>query len=244
MALSHDDYMAARLRRIQSNALIARGDPGRFSSFERNALLGMQHTKGGDIAYVDRGERSGLQQHEMDMLKQRGENEFRVAEQKRFGMQEQGSDAAKFGADAAVKNAETEWAARKDIATADAEAKKYGFDKDLEARKYGADATVDAEQERGKSALEVERERGKAARDVAGIQQRGAEAVATQQARIAAAQQAHKEARQDNQQREALIQKHITAMRKQPRYASFTPEQLRAEAEKMVTVGGLEQFRK
>lgn len=172
--------MAARERRLRERQMIARSDPGRFSSFERNALLGMQHTKSGDIALQDRREREGLREHEMDMLKQQGENEFRVAEQKRFGMKEQGSDAAEWG----FKGEEVKAEAGLKQAEIDAATKRYGFDKDLEAKKYGADRAADgtkaqhgyfdekgvyhpggnvaAVKEQGETAVKVEKIRGKA----------------------------------------------------------------------------------
>lgn len=106
MAFSHEDYMAARRRRLETNAMIARSDPGRFSSFERNALLGMQHTKVGDIAYVDRGERAGLRQHEMDMLKQGGENEVAKERERAGGLRDQGKTAAEINANAKLTEAE------------------------------------------------------------------------------------------------------------------------------------------
>lgn len=186
MAFSHEDYMAARRRREETNAMIARSDPGRFSSFERNALLGMQHTKGGDIAYVDRSERAGLRQHEMDMLKQRGENEFKVAEQKRFGMKEQGSDAAKFRADAEIKKAETEWGARKAIAQTEAEAKKYGADRGLSA----------TELEWGKNGSDGTRKPG-GREAVAGIEGKSRVDAAREQAKLAAEQNKQKRALED-----------------------------------------------
>ena len=142
MALSHEDYMAARRRRLETNALIARGEPGRFSSFERNALLGMQHTKGGDIALVDNDERAGLRQHEMDMLKQGGENEFKVAQEKRFGMREQGKTAAEINAKAKLKEAELRFG-------------RFG-----QNGEYVPGSDVHAAQASGLSRAEVERIRG------------------------------------------------------------------------------------
>ncbi len=236
--------MSARERRLAENAMIAKSDPGRFSPFERNALLGLQHTKAGDVPLQDRQERQGLQDFEMAKLKQQGANEVAVAEQKRLGMKEQGSDAAGIAAKSELAKAEEEWGARKSIAYTDAETKRYGFDKDLEGKKYGADATVDAETERQKGALAVAKQQGTTAETVAGIQQSGAIGVATQQARIAAAQQTHREERQDAKLREELIQKNMAMLAKNERYRNSTPEQLRAEAEKMTNVGQLDRFRK
>ena len=192
MAFEHEDYMAARRRRLEANAMIARGDPGRFSSFERNALLGMQHTKSGDIALQDRREREGLREHEMDMLKQQGENEFRVAGQKRFGMKEQGADAAEFGANAEIKKAETEWGARKDIAQTEAEAKKYGADRGLTA----------AELEWGKTGADGTRIGG-GREAVAGIEGKSRVDAAREQAKIAAEQNEQKRALEEQKLRAA-----------------------------------------
>lgn len=192
MAFEHEDYMAARRRRLEANAMIARGDPGRFSSFERNALLGMQHTKSGDIALQDRREREGLREHEMDMLKQQGENEFRVAEQKRFGMAEQGVKAAEFGANAEIKKAETEWGARKDIAQTEAEAKKYGADRGLTA----------AELEWGKTGADGTRIGG-GREAVAGIEGKSRVDAAREQAKIAAEQNEQKRALEEQKLRAA-----------------------------------------
>lgn len=183
MAFEHEDYMAARRRRFESNAMIARNDPGRFSSFERNALLGMQHTKSGDIAYVDRQERQGLQDFELARLRQQGENELKVAEQKRFGMAEQGMKAAEFGANAEIKKAETEWGARKDIAQTEAEAKKYGADRGLTA----------AELEWGKTGADGTRIGG-GREAVAGIEGKSRVDAAREQAKIAAEQNEQKRA--------------------------------------------------
>lgn len=105
-----DVYNKARQRRIDSQRLVAIADPGRFSPFERNSLLGIDKNGG---ALIDRQERAGLRAHELDVLKQQGDNDFRVAEQKRFGMREQGSDAAGLNA----------------------EATKYGWDQQLEMEK-------------------------------------------------------------------------------------------------------------
>ena len=256
MALSHEDYMAARRRRLETNAMIARGEPGRFSSFERNALLGMQHTKGGDIAYVDRGERAGLMQHEMDMLKQRGENEFKVAEQKRFGMKEQGSDAAQWGfkgeevkAKTSLTQAEIDAATRTKIAELDTEAKKYGADRKLEEAEsqhgyfddkgvYHPGGNVAAAEAGGKTALEAERIRGQAAVDAARAQ-----------AEAAAARLDGQNSFRSGENRENRIQRAIAGLQRLPQNRNKTPQELRRMAEQQVegenkTGGGLARFRK
>ena len=62
------------------------------------------------VDYLRGGGIAGLRAHELEVLKQQGDNDFRVAEQKRLGMREQGADAA----------------------GRNAEATKYGWDKQLE----------------------------------------------------------------------------------------------------------------
>lgn len=61
------------------------------------------------VDYLRGGGIAGLRAHELEVLKQQGDNDFRVAEQKRLGMREQGADAASLNA----------------------EATKYGWDKQL-----------------------------------------------------------------------------------------------------------------
>ena len=61
------------------------------------------------VDYLRGGGIAGLRAHELEVLKQQGDNDFRVAEQKRLGMREQGVDAAGLNA----------------------EATKYGWDKQL-----------------------------------------------------------------------------------------------------------------
>ena len=98
----HKARMGARARRLGS-ALAAGADGGRYSPITMDRMRG-------ELEYIRGGGITGLRQHELDVLKQQGDNDFRVAEQKRFGMREQGSDAAGLNA----------------------EATKYGWDKQLE----------------------------------------------------------------------------------------------------------------
>lgn len=77
---------AARQRRIDARVQIAKSDPGRFSPFERNALLGLQHTKQGDIPLMDADERRALRNHEQEMLKQQGANAAGVEDKKNEGL--------------------------------------------------------------------------------------------------------------------------------------------------------------
>ena len=62
------------------------------------------------VDYLRSGGIAGLRAHELEVLKRQGDNDFRIAEQKRLGMREQGANAAGLNA----------------------EATKYGWDKQLE----------------------------------------------------------------------------------------------------------------
>ena len=92
-----DAFLSARQRRLASQNMTALTDPGRYAP-QVYKQAKQWHDQG------------GLRAHELDMLKQQGENEFKIAEQKRLGMREQGADAAGHNA----------------------EATKYGWDKQLE----------------------------------------------------------------------------------------------------------------
>ena len=87
-----DVFAAARERRIESNRRIAANDPGRFSPFERNALLGLNAR--GDGPLMDRQERAELRQHELDIA-DKGIAQERV---KAWGMANQGGVAAGINA--------------------------------------------------------------------------------------------------------------------------------------------------
>ena len=65
------------------------------------------------VDYLRGGGIAGLRAHELEVLKRQGDNDFRIAEQKRLGMREQGADAAGLNA----------------------EATKYGWDKQLEVER-------------------------------------------------------------------------------------------------------------
>ena len=167
---------------MESRAEIAMADPGRFSPFERNAL----------INWRNRDEPERLREHEIAMLQQQGKNELAVAEQKRFGMREQGMKAAEFGANAEIKKAETEWGARKDIAQTEADAKKYGADRGLTA----------AELEWGKTGADGTRIGG-GREAVAGIEGKSKVDAAREQAKIAAAENEQKRALEEQKLRAA-----------------------------------------
>ena len=80
---AHDRFMQRRRNFLERN-------PNAVSPGEYAATMGFERGKNP----------TGLRQHELDVLKQQGDNDFRVAEQKRFGMREQGSDAAGLNAEA------------------------------------------------------------------------------------------------------------------------------------------------
>ena len=95
-----DAFLSARQRRLASQNMTALTDPGRYApQVYRQAKQ-----------WYDQG---GLRAHELEVLKRQGDNDFRVAEQKRLGMREQGADAAGLNA----------------------EATKYGWDKQLEVER-------------------------------------------------------------------------------------------------------------
>ena len=95
-----DAFLSARQRRLASQNMTALTDPGRY------APQVFKQAK----QWYDQG---GLRAHELEVLRQQGDNDFRVAQQKRLGMKEQGADAAGLNA----------------------EATKYGWDKQLEVER-------------------------------------------------------------------------------------------------------------
>lgn len=98
-----DVFNKARQRRIDSQRLVAIADPGRFSPFERNSLLGIDKNGG---ALIDRSERDILRQHELQMLRQQGFNSIGTEEAKARGLAMNGMEAARIGADSRVRAAE------------------------------------------------------------------------------------------------------------------------------------------
>lgn len=76
-AAAHERHMASRSRFIE-------GNPNAVSPQERAGVMEWQHNQGLT------GRERALQQHEMNMLKQRGANDKAVAFEKRIGMENQG----------------------------------------------------------------------------------------------------------------------------------------------------------
>ena len=151
---AHERRMASRQRFIESN-------PNAVNPWERQSTLGYARQQ---------AERRSLQEHEMDMLKQHGENDFRVAEQKRLGMKEQGADAAKINAEASITNTEREWAGRESIAGKQAE-NALELEKERQrgglaiATQQGKDSLL-TEKERQAGAVNIETQRGKSAAEI------------------------------------------------------------------------------
>lgn len=200
-----EEELAERNRRAQerfgdSRRRFVERNPGAVSTQEyRQVMFGNAEDKGGLMAH----ERDMLREKsaaDLELQGKKNEGELAVAQEKRAGMREQGADAARANADAALKTAELEWATKKEIAGMDLEGKKYGADRDLEGKKYGydqdlegkkyvADAQVDAETERGKANLEVAKQQGKDAQTLAETQGDTAERVAAIQAQVQAQKQ-------------------------------------------------------
>lgn len=198
MALSwqekYEEKVAEKNRRAsdrfkESRRRFAEANPNAMSPHEyRATMFGNAEDKGGLMAH----ERDMLREKsaaDLELQGKKNEGELAVAKEKRAGMREQGVDAAKVAAEAAMKTAELEWATKKGIAEMDAETKKDVAGMELEGKKYGADAQVDAETERGKANLEVAKQQGKDAQAVAAIQGGTAERVAATQAQAQAQKQ-------------------------------------------------------
>ena len=165
-----DPYQEAFERRMQRRARFVTGSPNAVSPQERAAVMGWQHDQGLT------GRERALQQHEMDMLKQHGENDFRVAEQKRFGMKEQSSDAAEAngrhglaieiqrGANA-LSLAEKEWAGKKNISEIEAKSRQKGIEAEHgsydENGNYRPGSCVLSERERGEWSVKQQTEANK-----------------------------------------------------------------------------------
>ena len=157
---------AARERRLASRSHFVTMNPGAVSPQERASLAQERLT----------GRESALQQHEMDMLKQHGENDFRVAEQKRLGMKEQGSDAAeangRWGLEiekqrgaSALTLEERKMAGQKDLAEIDAQSRQLGIEAEHgsydENGNYRPGSRVLSERERGEWSVKQQTEANK-----------------------------------------------------------------------------------
>lgn len=94
----HQARMGARARRLES-ALAAGADGGRYSPITMDRMRNeLEYMRGGGI--------TGLRKHELDVLKQQGENAIRAEREKAFGMVHQGEIAA--GINAREKRIETD----------------------------------------------------------------------------------------------------------------------------------------
>lgn len=131
-----------RFRQTMLNSAHERYEQGRKNFIERNPNA-VNPWERAQYLNGNAADTRGLMAHEREMLREKNAGELAVAEQKRYGMKEQGSDAARANAEAAQRAAELEWATKKEIASMDLEGKKYGADKDLEGKKYGFDMDLE-----------------------------------------------------------------------------------------------------
>lgn len=236
----HQRYMAAQQRAFDRNVAFAMKHPNAINDNERKLYLG------------DRAQKQSWA-HEIQMLRQQGENDFRVAEQRRMGMENQGMGAAeangRWGLEiekqrgaSALTLEERRLAGQKDLAEIDARARENIARTGLESEKYKADmshksvvdtndANFDIEVERGKNAAEIARENRIAA---------AAAKEEAQQERLQAADN------KNNQAQEERIRKTIHDLRMQPGGNNLSDEELRSKAMRQLGIAGgrLSQFRK
>ena len=158
----HQASMRARQRRLESDiAAGARG--GRYSPITMERMRNeLEYMRGGGIA--------GLRQHEMDVLRQQGENAIGVERVKAEGMKNQGLSAAE-------KNLE---------------ATKYGADRNLEIEQERQRGMTEREKSIAEGNLKVEQERRAGALELEKERQRGGLAVAREQGDTAVAVQEEK----------------------------------------------------
>lgn len=174
IAKAHERRMASRARFIE-------GNPNAVSPQERAAVMQWQHNQGLT------GRESALQQHEMDMLKQRSANDKAVAFERRMGMENQGIEVGKLkygytdyndkyheGSEERIvkqqgKNAldlaEKEWAKKKEIAGIDAKSRQLGIEAEHgsydENGNYRPGSRVLSERERGEWSVKQQTEANK-----------------------------------------------------------------------------------
>ena len=221
IAKAHERRMASRARFIE-------GNPNAVSPQERASVMQWQHNQGLT------GRESALQQHEMNMLKQRGAIDLGVAEQKRLGMKEQGSDAAeangrlgleieKQRGGSALSLEEKKIAGQKEIAEIDAGVKKHEIDTRHKGILDTNDANVEIEEMRGKTAAEIAREnREAAAAEAEKRRQEGAQATANKNA----------------QAQEERIRKTMQDLRNQPGGNKLSDDELRSKAMTQLGITG------
>ena len=190
---AHERRMASRRRFIESN-------PGAVSPMERQWTLGWQRQQ---------EEREDQRNHERAMLRQQGENELKVAEQKRFGMENQGVGAATVNSQASITNTEREWAGRESIAGKQAE-------NALELEKERQRGGLEIEKERGRNSLLTEEERQAGALDIE--TQRGKSAAEINKATLESQERINK----------------ATLAAQQGRKGAMTPEQESAAARDLI----------
>lgn len=196
---AHERFVERRLGFVGNHG-------GAVSPFERNALSGEADRLGfGPRA----AEQRRLQEHEMNMLRQKGDDEVRVAEQKRFGMREQGQGAAEIKANSDITNTEREWAGRENI-----------------ARQQGKDSLL-TEQERQRGGLAIAKQQGKDSLLTEKERQGGALALETKRGENAA------EINKATLESQERINK-ATLDAQQGRKGAMTPEQESAAARDLI----------
>ena len=198
-----DIAAAAHERRMASRARFLGAGHGVVSPQERAEIEAFRFNQGLT------GRESALQQHEMNMLKQRGENDKAVAFERRMGMKEQGSDAAKINAEASITNTEREWAGRENI-----------------ARQQGKDSLL-TEQERQRGGLAIAKQQGKDSLLTEKDRQGGALALETKRGENAA------EINKATLESQERINK-ATLAAQQGRKGAMTPEQESAAARDLI----------
>lgn len=232
IAKAHERRMASRARFIE-------GNPGAVSPQERDGVMQWQHNQGLT------GRESALQQHEMNMLKQRGENDKAVAFERRMGMENQGLGVGRLkhgytdedgnyhegseeriarqqGKDALTLE-EKKLARQKEIAEIEAGVKKHEIDTRHKGIVDTNDANVEIEEMRGNSATQIAREnREAAAAEAEKRRQEGAQATADKNA----------------QAQEERIRKTMQDLRKQPGGNKLSDDELRSKAMTQLGITG------
>jgi len=228
---AHERFMARREAFIRRN-------PNAVNSLERQSVLG----RANQMEDEDR-----MREHEKEMVKEKNAGELAVAQEKRMGMKEQGADAAAQNKEAAIRAAEKQWNAQKDIAKTNAESEKHKATTQAEAQKDIAKTDAEAKKTVAKTQADAVVQTGEQKNgytDENGVYHPGSDVEAAKvqgAAAVAAAREQRINAAQTQQnkediEREKLIQKNIAAMIKKDQYRGWTAEQLRAAAEKMTNV--------
>ena len=227
---AHERHMRRRQNFIESN-------PGAVSPWERQAIVGRAQA-------VD--DRNRLMTHEMDMLEQRGRNDFAVAGERTRGLVGQGAEAAKVRAEA-----------DKEAARINAESLERRAGIEAEWRKHAADQEAAWRSEQTRLGLEGEKYKADAASDAAEAQHgyidktgtyHPGEGVAIAERRAAADVEAARAAREAEAARFAMVRQdridaaterridtEVANLRKDPKNKEKSEEDLRAMATATIT---------